>query len=102
MKAALVKMGSRINLGVTGGPYPTTTDYSNWSTVQMSQVAQLFYGARVVTNSGFDGLASLVYSSTTPNPMNPSLIQTTLTQEPYSSNFVFEIEGEKIGYAFGV
>jgi hypothetical protein len=65
----------------------------------MSQVAQLFYGARVVTNSGFDSLASLIYSSTS---TNPSLISTTLTQEPYSSNFVFEIEGEKIGYAFGV
>ena len=102
MKAALVKMGSRINVGVTGGPYPVTTDYTNWSTVQMSQVAQLFYGARVVTNSGFDSLASLIYSVTTPNPANPSVIQTTLTQEPYSSNFVFEIEGEKIGYAFGV
>jgi hypothetical protein len=34
--------------------------------------------------------------------MNPSVIPTTLTQEPYSSSFVFEIEGEKIGYAFGV
>ena len=102
MKSALVKMGSRLNLAVTGGPYPTSSDFTNWSTVQMSQIAQLFYGARVVTNSGFDNLANLIETSTTPNPGNPTVIQTTLSQEPYSNQFVFEIEGEKIGYAFGV
>ncbi|MEN9820049.1 MAG: hypothetical protein RL379_827 [Bacillota bacterium] len=101
MKAALIKMGSRISLNVTGGPYPTATNYAGWSNTYLSKVGQLFYAARIVTNSGFDGLSALIVTVTTPNPFtNPSGILTTLSQEPYELNFVFEIEGEKIEYAF--
>jgi hypothetical protein len=101
MKAALLKMGSRVSLNVTGGPYPTATNYANWSNALMSKVGQLFYAARIVTNTGFDGLSALIITITTPNPFtNPSGILTTLSQEPYEVNFVFEIEGEKIDYAF--
>jgi hypothetical protein len=39
---------------------------------------------------------------TTPNPFtNPSGILTILSQQPYEDDFVFEIEAEKISYAFG-
>ena len=101
MQSALIKMGSRLALNVSGGPYPSATDYTNWSNTNISRVGQLFYAARVVTNSGYDGLSTLIISVTTPNPFtNPSGILTVLSQEPYENNFVFEIEGEKIAYAF--
>ena len=101
MENALVKMGSRISLSVTGGPYPTVSNYSNWSDVNMSQIGQLFYAARIVTNASFDGLSSLIITLTTPNPFtNPNGVLTILSQQPYELNFVFEIEAEKIAYAF--
>jgi hypothetical protein len=98
MKLALIKMGSRINLSVPGSPYPTTPDYSNWSDINISQLGQLFYAARVVTNLAFDDMANLVVAVTTPNPY----VTTTLSQQPYETNFVFEIEAEKIEYAFSI
>jgi hypothetical protein len=98
MKLALIKMGSRINLSVPGSPYPTTPDYSNWYVVNISQLGQLFYAARVVTNLAFDDMANLVFAVTTPNPY----VTTTLSQQPYETNFVFEIEAEKIEYAFSI
>jgi hypothetical protein len=102
MESALIKMGSRANLLVPGGPYPIATDFTTWSDVKISQIGQLFYAARIVTNAGFDGLSSLIITVTTPNPItNPSGIQTILSQQPYENNFVFEIEAEKISYAFG-
>jgi hypothetical protein len=99
MKLALTKMGSRINLSVPGSPYPTASDYSNWSNIKISKVGQLFYGARVVTNSGFDNLATLIATVTNPST-NPGRELTNLSQQPYELNFVFEIEAEKIAYAF--
>jgi hypothetical protein len=102
MESALIKMGSRANLLVPGGPYPTATDFTTWSDAKISQIAQLFYGARIVTNTGFDGLSALIVTVTTPNPFtNPSGILTILSQQPYEDDFVFEIEAEKISYAFG-
>jgi hypothetical protein len=101
MVAALIKMGSRANLLVPGGPHPDATDFTTWSNAKISQIGQLFYGARIVTNTGFDGLSALIVTVTTPNPFtNPSGIQTILSQQPYEDNFVFEIEAEKISYAF--
>ena len=102
MESALIKMGSRANLLVPGGPYPIATDFTTWSDAKISQIAQLFYGARIVTNTGFDGLSALIITVTTPNPItNPSGILTILSQQPYEDDFVFEIEAEKITYAFG-
>jgi hypothetical protein len=67
----------------------------------MSQIGQLFYAARIVTNASFDGLSSLIITLTTPNPFtNPNGVLTILSQQPYELNFVFEIEAEKIAYAF--
>jgi hypothetical protein len=101
MVAALIKMGSRANLLVPdGGPYPTATDFATWSDVKISQIGQLFYGARIVTNTGFDVLSALILTLTTPNPLNPDVVETILSQQPYEDNFVFEIEAEKISYAF--
>jgi hypothetical protein len=95
MRLSLIKMGSRINLIVPGSPYPATSDYSNWSRINISQIGQLFYAARVVTNSAFDDMATLIVNVTMPSPY-----PTTLSYQPYETNFVFEIEAEKISYAF--
>jgi hypothetical protein len=43
-------------------------------------------------------MANLVVAVTTPNPY----VTTTLSQQPYETNFVFEIEAEKIEYAFSI
>jgi hypothetical protein len=99
MESALIKMGSRVNLIVPGGPYPTATDFTTWSDAKISQIAQLFYGARIVTNTGFAGLSTLMVYLTNPFT-NPGRIATILSQQPYKDDFVFEIEAEKIAYAF--
>lgn len=102
MLAALTQMGSKDASLVTAvGPYPNyvPADYNAWSNASISRIAKLFYGARVVTNPGFTNLSNSMLAITS----NPSsgFISTQLSLEPYSVNFVFEIEGEKIQYVFG-
>jgi hypothetical protein len=101
MQAALTKMGSKVNALITAsGPYPSYdgADYTNWTNSGSSRIARLFYGARVVTNPGFTGLSDSMLAITS-NPL-ASFTPTSLSLEPYSTNFVFEIEGEKIAYVF--
>jgi len=105
MQDALIMMGSKVNAQITAvGPYPNyvNADFDTWDATLMSRIAQLFYGARVVTNAGFDSLATSMTNLTAVNPfLNPSeKVATTLSQEPYAIDFVFEIEGEKIAYVF--
>lgn len=97
MKAAFVKMGSRSNLLVPGQPWPIQSDYSTWSNANISNIAQLFYASQVVSNSAFVSFNTTVQNLTA----NPRF-NTSLLTKPYSTNFVFEIEGEKISYAFEV
>ena len=101
MQEALTKMGSKANALISAsGPYPSYVagDYTNWTNSGSSRIGRLFYGARVVTNPGFTGLSNSMFAITS-NPL-ASFVPTSLSLEPYSTNFVFEIEGEKIAYVF--
>jgi hypothetical protein len=101
MLNALTQMGSKADSLVSAsGPYPNYVlgDYASWSSSNISRIAKLFYGARVVTNPGFTNLSNSMLAITS-NPIT-GFVSTQLSLEPYSTNFVFEIEGEKIQYVF--
>ncbi len=103
LKAALVKMGSLVNTDVTGGPFgPSFTvldyGYDDYDIEGNAAIAKLFYGARVVSSSGFNVFNNLVEAKST--QLDPSFV-VTLSTTPYANLFVFEIEGEKIEYVFG-
>ncbi len=101
MLNALTQMGSKVLANVTAaGPYPSYVagDYASWTSSATSVIAKLFYGARVVTNAGFTNLSNSMLAITS-NPLS-GFTQTSLSLEPYSTHFVFEIEGEKIQYVF--
>jgi hypothetical protein len=102
LKEALVKMGSLANTQVTGGPFGPLNDvgdydYSNWTSLGNSLIAKLFYASRVVNASGFTFFNQLIENRALfIDPLFPVSLSTT----PYATQFVFEIEGEKIEYIF--
>jgi hypothetical protein len=101
MQFALNQMGTKLAYQVTAlGPYPNyvTADFATWDDAEISEIARLFYAARVVTNAGFIGLSNSMLTLTS-NPF-AGFVETSLLLEPYATNFVFEIEGEKIAYVF--
>ncbi len=103
MKASMVLMGSLTNNQVTGtapfGPAHDINayDYTFWTNSGNSQIAKLFYASQVVQAPGFTFFGQLVAArSLVLNPLFPVNLATSC----YATNFVFEIEGEKIEYIF--
>ena len=103
MKTSMVLMGSLATNQVTGtAPFGPTHDinaydYTSWTTSGNSQIAKLFYASQVVLAPGFTFFGQLVTArSLVLNPLFP----VNLSTSSYATNFVFEIEGEKIEYIF--
>jgi hypothetical protein len=103
MLASMVQMGSLLRNQVTGSaPFGPTHgvndyDYTNWTIQGNSKIAKLFYASQVVQAPGFDFFGQLVTAkSLVLDPFFPVVLSST----PYATNFVFEIEGEKINYVF--
>lgn len=103
MKTSMVMMGSLLTNQVTGtAPFGPTHDinaydYTLWTNNGNSQIAKLFYASQVVQAPGFTFFGQLVTArSLVLDPLFP----VSLATSSYATNFVFEIEGEKIEYIF--
>ena len=103
MKNSLTLMGSLLNNQTIGtAPFGPTHDlsaydYTDWTVLGNSQIAKLFYASQVVQAPGFTFFGQLVEAKSF--VMNPFFI-VTLANSSYQTNFVFEIEGEKLEYIF--
>jgi hypothetical protein len=93
-------MGSLVATNTTGGPFGTNNfDYSTWDSSGNSSIATIFYASRIATDQAFIDLNAILFGLTF-DPFNPSaLVQ--LNPDAYSTNFVFEIEGQKIRFVLG-
>lgn len=101
MKASLVKMGSKVNTGVSSTieyPQYQVSDFASWNSEGLSVIAKLFYAARITNNAGFTSLSNAMLAITS-NPFAGKEV-TSLSSLPYAQNFVFEIEGEKLEYVY--
>lgn len=89
-------MGSLVATGTTGGSYGVNPfDYTTWDGDGNSKLATVFYASRIVQDAAFTNLNAAMFTAT----FNPGpAVQ--LDDDPYLTNFVFEIEGQKIVYAF--
>ncbi|HAK05373.1 MAG TPA: hypothetical protein DCM23_01555 [Firmicutes bacterium] len=97
LQGHFVKMGSLLHTDVTGGPFGTASyDYTNYDSSGNSLIAKLFYAAEVVQSPNFGTFATaltayaLTYKSAIVN----------LDSNPYNTNFVFEVEGDKIYFVY--
>ena len=105
MQLALEKMGSFVNtlVGNYTTPYgpahfnDTHYDYSNWTLEGNSKIARLFYASQIVNNPAFADFNTII--AVRANFKN-NTFPVTLSVTPYATNFVFELEGKKIGYVF--
>jgi hypothetical protein len=103
MKTSMVLMGSFISNQVTGtasfGPTHDLNayDYTLWTTNGNSQIAKLFYASQVVQAPGFSFFSQLV---TARSLVLNAFFPVNLATSSYATNFVFEIEGEKLEYVF--
>lgn len=101
MKASLVKMGSKVNTGISIAieyPQYQVSDFASWNSEGLSVIAKLFYAARITNNAGFTSLSNAMLAITS-NPFAGKEV-TSLSSLPYAQNFVFEIEGEKLEYVY--
>jgi hypothetical protein len=105
MQNALEKMGSFVNTEVENyltayGPAhfnDTHYDYSNWASEGNSKIARLFYAGQIVNTPAFVIFNNIVASEADDKNQG---FPVTLSVTPYAPNFVFELEGKKIGYVF--
>jgi hypothetical protein len=93
-------MGSLVATDTTGGPFGTNAfDFTNWDTLGNSAIATVFYASRIAVDQAFIDLNTILFGLTF-DPFNPgALVQ--INPNAYSTNFVFEIEGQKILYVLG-
>jgi hypothetical protein len=96
-------MGSLTSNQVIGtAPYGPTHDesaydYTLWTVDGNSKIAKLFYASQVTQSPGFEFFGELVnFKSLLIDPF----FEVSLSTSPYATNFVFEIEGQKIAYVF--
>jgi hypothetical protein len=105
MQLALEKMGSFENTEVENyltayGPThfnDTHYDYSNWASEGNSKIARLFYAAQIVNTPAFGDFNNIVEARAN---FIDDTFPVTLSVTPYATNFVFELEGKKLGYVF--
>ena len=103
MKSSMILMGSLVSNQVTGtssfGPIHDLNayDYTLWTANGNSQIAKLFYASQVVQAPGFTFFSQLV---TARSLVLNAFFPVTLATSSYATNFVFEIEGEKLEYVF--
>jgi hypothetical protein len=93
-------MGSLVATDTTGGPFGTNAfDFTNWDTLGNSSIATVFYASRIAVDQAFIDLNAILFGLTF-DPFNPgALVQ--INPNAYSTDFVFEIEGQKILYVLG-
>jgi hypothetical protein len=89
-----VKMGSLANTGVTG--VYNTYNFDDYDEDGNSLIAKLFYAAEVTQHDDFDDFSTAI----TTYAWIDKMAVVVLNPDPYSANFVFEIEGDKINYTY--
>jgi hypothetical protein len=105
MKSSMILMGSLVSNQVIGtepfGPSHDLNayDYTLWTTNGNSKIAKLFYASQVVQAPGFTFFSQLVTARSLLKPVFP-VFPVNLATSSYATNFVFEIEGEKLEYVF--
>jgi len=91
LQGHFVKMGSLLRTNVTGA-YPTY-DYSGYDIDGNSLIAKLFYAAEVVPSANYVNFSAALTLAALPEII-------ALNPDPYSANFVFEVEGDTIYYVY--
>ena len=93
-------MGSLVATSTTGGPFGVNNfDYSNWQSSGNSSIATIFYASRIAVDQAFIDLNQILFGLTF-ELENPSTV-VQINPDAYSTNFVFEIEGQKIRFVLG-
>ncbi len=98
LKSHFEKMGSLARTNVTGGPIddtPPDYDYTNWDEDGNSLIAQLFYAAEIVKNVNYLAFVGAVDNFL----ITKGRGDLAMDVDPYGTNFVFAVEGDKISYA---
>jgi hypothetical protein len=90
------EMGSKAHTLVTGGLYPTAYNYTNWTAEGNSLIACIFYAAEVVPSAEYAQFHALMVTAA----WNNHTTVVSLDVNPYDTNFVFEIQSDKITYSF--